>query len=519
MKTFSIVFLLQFLAYQVKNFELRFVYSFFAEGLSGPEKVGEDFNDYFGEFWANPRDLTALGARMHYLIGRRNRDNYRFFLSQDFKYDEVYVKAIDERNTTIASAQAQLQGMYYEGVGPQLNQRDMQNLESSYPPSTPGNKFNQEKLASYQKLNSTLGSNVLPGNTVLAPIHTLSPFDRHNYEYWFRYCHDYQNLLEKTYDENELYYNNMIQGFLNIYGDVLTKALNLDSKTELEEYDFLIKVAENFVLDYEAGRELRRVRNQGVNMVDLYDRFRSILRNHYFSYLNQEERELFYPEIVWQNIRDEFHEWLENRIENDQERYERSKDGDSDYLTSRSNQEYLSYVRPKIVLNSVMRRQVAALYVYLSDHLELQKMSQVRYGSNVYFELYRPDNYNYSGNVKENYRVRVLNNDYLLWDGTYTDFYNALFTSNWSNDKVLWECSKNILDYYGFKNSTIVLGVLLGVTVLLLIFVLLCCVCCYQKKNSNVSQENDADEGQKLETKKSENENRETEKKNEDNKA
>ena len=56
--------------------KLVFVYTHFRHGARAPLQVNDSFIDKMGETWKNPEELTGVGQRMHYLLGRRNRIRY-----------------------------------------------------------------------------------------------------------------------------------------------------------------------------------------------------------------------------------------------------------------------------------------------------------------------------------------------------------------------------------------------------------------------------------------------------------
>ena len=92
--------------------QLVFVYTHFRHGARGPAyNLTVDGIDYFGFNWKNPQDLTAVGMRMHYTLGIRNRKRYQGLLSKTFDPREVIVKSTNF-NRTIQSAYSQLQGLY-----------------------------------------------------------------------------------------------------------------------------------------------------------------------------------------------------------------------------------------------------------------------------------------------------------------------------------------------------------------------------------------------------------------------
>ena len=80
--------------------QLVFVYTHFRHGARGPAyNLTVDGIDYFGFNWKNPQDLTAVGMRMHYTLGIRNRKRYQGLLSKTFDPREVIVKSTNFNRT------------------------------------------------------------------------------------------------------------------------------------------------------------------------------------------------------------------------------------------------------------------------------------------------------------------------------------------------------------------------------------------------------------------------------------
>ena len=96
--------------------KLVFVLTHFRHGARAPQYYYDQENhlDYILEKWERPGELTAMGQRMHYLLGLRNRERYinnTHFLSEKFDPHEILIYS-SQFNRTLLSAESQLHGLY-----------------------------------------------------------------------------------------------------------------------------------------------------------------------------------------------------------------------------------------------------------------------------------------------------------------------------------------------------------------------------------------------------------------------
>lgn len=89
----------------------------------------EPGKDLFGNEVIGVSELTKVGKRQQYLLGKLIRDKYQNFLSTKYVPGELYTFSTDV-NRTIESLESNLQGLYDESNGPVI--KDIQK-ELSYP--------------------------------------------------------------------------------------------------------------------------------------------------------------------------------------------------------------------------------------------------------------------------------------------------------------------------------------------------------------------------------------------------
>ena len=171
MKAFLwIIFFLQiFNTYLQGVDKLVFVYTHFRHGARAPLKINDSFIDKLGEAWKNPGELTGVGQRMHYLLGRRNRIRYindgKTFLSTQFDPHEILIYS-SNINRTMVSVSSQLQGFY-----PQDNQIGEKLTDAQIKIAYPQVNVNYEEI---NNSISALGDSALPYQMTLAPVRMVN---------------------------------------------------------------------------------------------------------------------------------------------------------------------------------------------------------------------------------------------------------------------------------------------------------------------------------------------------------
>jgi len=138
---------------------------------------------------------------------------------------------------------------------------------------------------------------------------------------------------------------------------------------------------------------------------------------------------------------------------------------------------YFPYSAPKLVYFSTHDTTLGSVLTFLSKVFGTQKY-YTPFASCLYFELSRPDDgvTNPSTLTPSSYTLDIIYNDIPLASMPFPKFQSGLSSNIWSDDTLSYNCSVSLLTYYGFKNATITLGVLLGVCfVLLIIIIIMCC--------------------------------------------
>ena len=160
---------------QIKNEELIFVELQSRHGARGPLELNEKSEDLLGEKWSSLGELSAVGQRMEYVLGLRNRykyiENIRF-LSEKYDPHEILVYSTS-LNRTLLSMTSQLQGLYpdYAKPGEALNEKQLNN---SFPNISIDYEEIEEELDRLENCS-------LPNYMLMIPIHMISGFEKKNY--------------------------------------------------------------------------------------------------------------------------------------------------------------------------------------------------------------------------------------------------------------------------------------------------------------------------------------------------
>lgn len=449
------------------NADLRFVLSFFNNGIRAPAQTAmtnEDKTiDLFNENWSipGPSELTNIGTRQQYLLGKRNRGIYGNFVSDTYDPNEVYIRVADYNNT-LMSAQAQMSGFYPDGNGYTV---PSSLLDVAKPPGTNNNYGNIDAISSTTGGQTTYFS--LPNRMQIVPTHVFEADDR---KYFLLYgikdaCPElYETIYDDNVESKEI--KDMIDEFNNRYSEKLVKVFSVD-KDYFRNIDNLYLFLDTYEIDYVHGRDLSIITNAGINKESFYNDTIKYLNVIKYDFYNGGE-DMYYPKIAFSSFADELFKWTDNRINKDKN----------------NNMKYQSYSMPKIVFFGVKDSTLASLYLYIKDAMNITDTvdHNIPYSSSLNIELYRK-----IGSTNENdYQVRINFNDRIYGPFNYTTFKNDMMTNYMTLHEIDDYCDGyNFLVGWGFRNATIVLGVLLGALLLAFLALLLCCCLCYERKNKN----------------------------------
>lgn len=237
--------------------ELRFVWTMFRHGARAPEGgLDEDSKDIFGNFWNSPGELTEVGMRMQYLLGRKNMLHYADFLPDSWDPNYFYVKSTDY-NRTMMSVQSQLNGMFPPGTGPTLSEFQQ---SVAYPPNS---------WDTIESIATDLGNDALPHQMQVFPVHL---FPRSDNQFFFFYsasaCEPVKGLIGANLKQT--LFSDWMTQFNNDYGEKLRTALgHTDDDQYYMSYTNLYLFMDTFVAAYYDGRDFSDLVDAGIDVAAL----------------------------------------------------------------------------------------------------------------------------------------------------------------------------------------------------------------------------------------------------------
>ena len=234
---------------QIKNEELIFVELQSRHGARGPLELNEKSEDLLGEKWSSLGELSAVGQRMEYVLGLRNRykyiENIRF-LSEKYDPHEILVYSTS-LNRTLLSMTSQLQGLYpdYAKPGEALNEKQLNN---SFPNISIDYEEIEEELDRLENCS-------LPNYMLMIPIHMISGFEKKIVVYDYEDC---KLNVKKITDKNEKEEKNVID-ITNDFNEKYGKGINnFFGREEGFKYDFenISKICDAYISDYTDTRSM-----------------------------------------------------------------------------------------------------------------------------------------------------------------------------------------------------------------------------------------------------------------------
>lgn len=333
----------------------------------------------------------------------------------------------------------------FQGTGPNLSGYQ---INVAYP-ATGRNGiegFNQEFF----------GASALPYNSQVFPVQVYSRID---YKYFF--INDIKsNCQDLYYEQVDNKRSNITVDLLSSindkYGERLAIAIGITDRDMFKDWVFVSNLMRDFIAGYTEGKLHKRLTDAGIDLDELAVDATEVLNHDLFKVQNYGEKELF-PKISFGVFAKDLLEKMESRIELD------------------LNQINYSETDPKMFIHAHNRAVISSLLRYMEVNFKT-KLYYPDNGSSLTFELKRPDGKSISSLTDQDYYVDIVFNDIPLKTIAF-DQFREMLKETWSVRKIRWECSLNPFEYWGYQNSTIVLGVLLGAVFIATLIVLIVWKC------------------------------------------
>lgn len=403
MKNFLYLIVFVFLFVFTKS-EIRFVFQIFRHGARGPILANSNNKDIYGEQWTALGELTSIGMRQHYLLGRRNYDKYKQFLSYDYKQNEIYAISSDF-NRTIMSAQSHLQGMYPPGTGSKLI--DTKNM------ATPPVNYD------FSELQKELGDNALPNQLSVFPIHIFQNSNKENNLFNYKVCSKTGEIINLRKRNSSILQR--LSEFKKTWGPKLSDALNV---TSIDDYDYdqIHYLCDTFVSDYVDGRNLTALIQVGVDL-DIF--FKSVLKMLYSDVLEVYAGDEELAVVVKTSFFRSLDEWMKNRISLDIQ-----------------GKGYSGYDSSKMIIYSGHDRDLADIQTFLNAAFGLKLKIYPSFASSLIVELHRKEDIpDFSKATAQDYSVEISFNDEKIYNSTFSDFHSLLVKKLYSDQEIAKFCN------------------------------------------------------------------------------
>jgi hypothetical protein len=391
----------------------------FRHGSRAPSKLYDKKNylDYAKEFWKDSEELTAIGQRMHFLLGIRNRQRYieeKKFLSEKYDPHELLIYST-YKNRTIDSATAQLQGLY----PPYLN-LDQSLTSEQEKMAVPPCNINYDNIDA--NIKQSLENNALPNSMTIIPLRTLTINDRKIRIYHLGICENKTKEFEKNNEKLESLIN--IQ---NTFKEKYVEKLNkFYGKEETYNLKFIYNFCDAFLCDYTEKREMNDLKNSGIDFEDMKSYCDDLVKLYYRDYqLGDKKREAAKLDVS--PIMEEFIHYMKQRI-------------DADINGEDISKKYEDYSRPKMLLVSGHDSTISSLELVLIEafNKDLEFYEYPEFAAQLAFEVTTDDNnnnrktyndYYFNYYLNDNLKLRITVQEFLdkitphVWNQSYIDKY------------------------------------------------------------------------------------------------
>lgn len=420
MKSFlCIIFVLQaFKIYPQTVDRLVFLYTHFRHGARAPLAINDSFIDKLGEKWTNPGELTGVGQRMHYLLGRRNRIRYindgKTFLKTQFDPHEILIYS-SNINRTMVSASSQLQGFYPQDAETGETLTD-EKIKIAYP----------QVNVDYEEITnsiSKLGNNALPYQMTLAPVRMINDNDREMNVYDLEECLEERDDVKKKNAETVPELIEYIKTFNDKYKTSFNKYFQ-DSNGEYDVFE-LNDICDAYLSNYWDNRAMSNFKDKtGLNFEELNKDCLEFFRM-YFLYCFYGDEEKTLAHVDSSKIMKKLIYFMKRRI-------------DADITTENEDSDYKDYSRPKMLMRSGHDSTVSADLIFLIKALGLNAKDIYafpKYASQLALEVKAYKTIT-SSSTYSDYNVVGYFDDKQIFNVTADKFINGVESEIWSDAKV-----------------------------------------------------------------------------------
>ena len=222
---------------------LFFIFINLRHGARSPLSLNKKHNDILGGKWKSNSELTSLGIRQHYNIGKINKERYSSFIK--YEYDPKEIKVFSTPfPRTIMSAASELLGFYNN---------------NSY-----ASDFNFSDIDINKKDLEDLNNIIIPPIQLFSFNEKNNKFDR-IFKNHFQ-CLYMRNQVQENWEIPHEEINSIISNFNNEYSEIFRKEfqnINLDSLKTPKYFDKFCDVFLSLYFDKDSQYILQKILKYG----------------------------------------------------------------------------------------------------------------------------------------------------------------------------------------------------------------------------------------------------------------
>ena len=415
-----------------------------------PFDESSNYIDQFGTKWEGDGELTVVGKRLHTILGIQNRLKYSSLLNFT-KLNPKEIKIVSTNSLrTLKSLQAELHAMYLPGTGDLLTSEE---IKIAYPP---GKEFLPEGIESeIEKLENDAVFNrtnlfpiqFFPEGKVFPNEPNLCP-----------YMTEYRKILAQRTNESLYLFT---KEFEKKFGNKLSQYLGKTNNDWLYNFDSLIGVTDNYICNYDNGKDLSDFLNKTGFDKDEFHEYAKKIKFFYLFNLSNDETSGDLgatPHFV------DLLNYMDKKVKNDS---------------------YFSYSAPKMVIQGGHDTTINLIQYFMFTAFNIP-VQYVKFGAHVYFELHKDDS------DDNKYIVKYFYDGEKKLEKDYYEFKKRISEVIWSDEKIKDFCYRNDnkTDDKGFVMDNFKLALIITNSIFLLTTIVFLALFVYYKKKYNNKNEN-----------------------------
>ena len=411
-----------------------------------PFKENSTYIDQFGTKWEGDGELTAVGKRLHYVLGIQNRIKYSSLLNFT-KLNPKEIQIISTNSVrTLKSLEAQLHAMYLPGTGDTLSDEE---LKVAYPPRK---EFLSKKVLDEidNMDNSTIINRVNLFPIQFYPAGKIFLNEPDNCPYMTSYRLELEQRINSTLTE-------FMKDFDKKYGNKLKEYLDRPNKDFIYTYGSLIDITDNYICNYDNGKDLSDFLNKTGFDKEEFHQSAIEVKKFYLFHLNSDEKAGI---IGATPLMIDLINYMENKIKDENN---------------------ITYSKPKFVIQGGHDTTLNSIQFFMQKAFKMP-LQYIQFGANIYFELHKDD-------LDDNhYTVKYLYDGELLLEKEYNYFKKKVLENIMSNEEIHNFCfqeeNKNNNDKK--SNSTTIILLAISNIIFLVSTLVLAFLLFYKKKEKNM---------------------------------